>query len=77
MPKKWTWKQIHKNKDKMTDTQLENAILSTLPPHIDKIIDKYDNNEPLTAKEQKQLDDWEQSPESGPAGSIMGGLKTG
>ena len=72
--KKWTWKEIFKNKHTLTDDEMDKAILSMLPKDVETIIDKMDDGLELTKAEEKRLSEWEQSEESGPAGGIMGGF---
>ena len=77
MPTKWTWDSIRANKDKMTDSELESAIGSLMPADIERITDKIDEGLELSEAEEARLDQWENSPESGVAGGLMGGLKRG
>ena len=71
--KKWTWKLIHKHKNDMDDDQLTQAIESMMPENIVRLSDKMARGEDLTHSEELELEKWEQSPESGMAGKIMGG----
>ena len=73
MAKQWTWSEIRAKQATMTDSQLDKAIASLMPDNIRQIIRKFDNGQDLTPGEQARLDAWESSPQSGPAGSIMGG----
>ena len=70
--KKWTWDTIRASKDKMTDAELESAIGSMMPADIERITDKL-GREDLTPAEEARLEAWENSPQSGVAGSLMGG----
>lgn len=57
-----------------TDEELEKAISSIpWPPDITRITDKLDQGFELTPAEDRRLEQWESSPDSGLAGSIMGG----
>ena len=73
--KKWTWEKIRNTP--MSDKKRFKVILNMMPADIKKITDKIDNEEDLTEAEEERLEQWEQSPDSGSAGSIMGGLKSG
>ena len=70
---KWTWARIHKEQANMTDSQLNSAIESLMPADIERITDKIDEGLDLTEAEELRLEQWENSPESGPAGSLMSG----
>ncbi len=62
----------------MTDTELDKAISSLKdqwPEDIKGIVTKLDSGADLTEAEDRRLEQWESSPESGPAGSIMGGIR--
>ena len=73
MATQWTREKIRANKHKMTDSQLESAILSTMPEDIRKIGNKIDRRIDLTEAEELRLEEWENSPDSGVAGGLMGG----
>ena len=72
---KWTWESIRANKHKLSDIELDKAIDSMFPKDIEKITDKLDKGLELSPSEQSRLDQWESSPESGVAGSLMGGMR--
>ena len=72
------WKSrahIREHSHKLTDRELELAYDSLIPDDIGRITDKVDRCEALTEAEERRLDEWESSPESGLAGSLMGGAK--
>ena len=69
----WTWDKIKKEQARMTDAELDRAISSLMPENIRQITRKLDDGLELTEAEELKLEAWENSPQSGPAGSIMGG----
>ena len=74
----WTWDRIHKEQAHMSDSELDKALGSMReqwPEDIKQIVKKLDNKEDLTESEDLRLEQWESSPGSGIAGSIMGGIK--
>lgn len=73
--KKWTYAEIEKNRKNMSLQEIADALKSIFPKHIKKISDKMRDRIPLTEEEEQALSDWEKSPESGPVGSFMGGLR--
>ena len=70
---KWTWEKIKAEKDNMTEAELDKAIDSMFPKDIEAITDKLDAGQDLTEAEELRLEQWENSPDSGVAGGLMGG----